>query len=105
MENRQWHVCIGVPYGTHIWQVGESSEQNRVFKNEMKQQKQYVVKQKTDLGLDFKIDKNGIIGMVRWAWKPSFANIVNHQKAVAKRGWNPLAYVLLDHPDVLGSTA
>ena len=27
-----WKVCIGMPYSTHIWQVGDSAEQNRSFK-------------------------------------------------------------------------
>jgi hypothetical protein len=27
-----WSVCIGVPYGTALWQVGDSTEQNRNFK-------------------------------------------------------------------------
>jgi hypothetical protein len=28
----KWTVCIGVPYGTSYWQVGDSSEQNGSFK-------------------------------------------------------------------------
>jgi hypothetical protein len=27
-----WVVCIGVPYGTSYWQVGDSSEQNGSYK-------------------------------------------------------------------------
>jgi hypothetical protein len=27
-----WAVCIGVPYGTHIWQVADASECNGTFK-------------------------------------------------------------------------
>jgi hypothetical protein len=27
-----WVVCIGVPYGMHIWQVANSSEMNGAFK-------------------------------------------------------------------------
>ena len=27
-----WSVCIGVPYGTLYWQVGDSSQQNGSFK-------------------------------------------------------------------------
>ncbi len=30
-EDMKWTVCIGVPYGTHVWQVGDSSEQNGAF--------------------------------------------------------------------------
>ena len=28
----KWMVCIGVPYGTSIWQVGDSAKQNGSFK-------------------------------------------------------------------------
>ena len=27
-----WVVCIGVPYGTSFWQVGDSTEQNGCYK-------------------------------------------------------------------------
>jgi hypothetical protein len=27
-----WVVCIGMPYGMHIWQVADSSEMNGAFK-------------------------------------------------------------------------
>jgi len=30
--NHEWVVCIGVPYGTSYWQVGDSSEQNGSYK-------------------------------------------------------------------------
>ena len=63
-EDKQWHVAIGTPYGTHIWQVRDLSEQNGIFKNAMKEQKQYILGKKTDIGLDFKIEKTDIIGMV-----------------------------------------
>lgn len=31
-QDHPWMVCIGVPYGTHIWQVHDSSELNGTFK-------------------------------------------------------------------------
>ena len=30
--NHKWCVCIGVPYGTHLWQIGDLSQQNGRFK-------------------------------------------------------------------------
>ena len=30
--DHEWVVCIGVPYGTSYWQVGDSSEQNGSYK-------------------------------------------------------------------------
>ena len=31
-EKNKWNVCIGIPYGTSYWQVGDSTEQNGCFK-------------------------------------------------------------------------
>jgi len=42
----KWCVLIGVPYGTHLWQVADSSEQNGSFKCELKRAKQFVIKKK-----------------------------------------------------------
>jgi hypothetical protein len=28
----EWFVCIGVPYGAHLWQVGDASSMNGCFK-------------------------------------------------------------------------
>ena len=30
--NHQWKVCLGVPYATSLWQVGDSNEHNGTFK-------------------------------------------------------------------------
>ena len=31
-DEHKWNVCLGVPYGTAVWQVADSSEQNGLFK-------------------------------------------------------------------------
>ena len=31
-EDTHWNVCIGVPYGTSLWQIGDSAQQNGRFK-------------------------------------------------------------------------
>ena len=33
-QGHRWKVCLGVPYGTTLWQVGDSSEQNGTAKTE-----------------------------------------------------------------------
>ena len=35
----KWNVTIGVPYGTAKWQIGDSSEQNGVFKMDLTNEK------------------------------------------------------------------
>jgi hypothetical protein len=34
-ENNKWVVCIGVPYGTHFWQVADSAQLNGAFKTKL----------------------------------------------------------------------
>jgi len=57
---------------------------------------------KTEIGLDFKIQKTDIIGMVQCSWNKSFNKIENDKTTIAERRWNPLNYVLLDHVDIRG---
>ena len=38
-EQHKWAVCIGVLYGTNLWQVGDSSQQNGAFKIALKKQR------------------------------------------------------------------
>ena len=38
-KSHEWMVCIGVPYGTAIWQIGDSKEQNDSFNIAMTQEK------------------------------------------------------------------
>jgi len=45
-ERTKWTVSIGVPYGTNLWQVGDSAEQNGSFKITLKKAKHYVIEQK-----------------------------------------------------------
>ena len=39
-----WNVCIGVPYGTAMWQVGDWSEQNGTFKMSLSTEKKHYLK-------------------------------------------------------------
>jgi hypothetical protein len=39
----QWTVCTGVPYGTSLWQVGDSIEQNGQYKEELKDTKEQLL--------------------------------------------------------------
>jgi hypothetical protein len=95
-----WCVLIGVPYGTHLWQVADSSEQNGSFKCELKRAKQFVIRKKGELHLPMQVEKTDIVGIVHRAFQVSFGNQVNCKKAIRSRGWNPLNYNLLDDPEL-----
>jgi hypothetical protein len=99
-SNRPWTCCIGVPYGTPMWQVGDSTEQNGMFKVESKKAKAYTVRDKIRYGLPATLDKSDIVQIVNVAWQKSFGRVDTNNRAIAARGWGPLNYILLDHPEL-----
>ena len=52
-----WFVCIGVPYGTSYWQVGDSPEQNGCFKMKKTEAKEILVAWKASRGWEITIEK------------------------------------------------
>ena len=51
-EEHRWTVCIGVPYGTAIWQVADSNEQNESYKIALTRAKKRMLDYKLDLHID-----------------------------------------------------
>jgi hypothetical protein len=96
----KWTVCIGVPYGTNLWQVGDSSQQNGAFKMCLTVEKHNLLEKKTKLCLDSKIERHDAVGLVHRAWLKSFVKVESNKRAISDRGWNPLNYNLLDHDEL-----
>jgi hypothetical protein len=99
-KDHKWKVCIGVPYGTSYWQVGDSAEQNGCFKMALTKAKRNLVEKKESWGLEGTIEKTDIMGLVTYAWEHSFSRKESNKKAVAERGWGPLNYNILLHPEI-----
>jgi len=104
-DETKWECCIGLPYGTSYWQVGDSSEQNGCFKMALTKAKQELVTKKNDAGLEFAINRTDIVGLVQQAWNASFARVKTNIKATASRGWGPkaLSYNALLHPEIIAT--
>jgi len=99
----KWHVCFGVPYATHLWQVGDASSLNGVFKAELTRAKRNYIKHRSIP----KFEPTDIVPLTNIAFSKSFAKAENVKKAVEKRGWNPLNYNLLTvipFPDAIDLT-
>jgi hypothetical protein len=92
-ERHKWCCCIGVPYATHIWQVGDASALNGSFKMELYRAKREYLKYRTSM----KFEPTDIIPLLNKSWVKSFGNVESAKKAIAHRGWNPLNWNLLDH--------
>jgi len=100
----KWVVCIGVPNGTSLWQVGDSTEQNGCFKMYCSEYKNKLTSKKLELGMfNLNISRTDIIPIVNYAWKRSFARVETNIKARQSRGWGPLNKILLSHPEIIST--
>ena len=99
-DDTKWNVCIGLPYGTSYWQVGDSSEQNGCFKMALTKYKRDLLRRKELVDQEFAIEKDDVVGLVSRAWQDSFARVRTNKNAIAERGWTPLNYNCLLHPEV-----
>ena len=96
----KWVVCIGVPYGTALWQVGDSSEQNGAYMMALSVIKAMIIERKQERMMPLTIDAHEIIIMVNYAWELSFARCAKNKKAIADRGWSPLNRAILLNPTI-----
>ena len=75
-NEHKWCICVGVPYGTSYWQVGDSPEQNGSFKICLTELKDLLMKKQMRYHIsDMQIQLTDIIPLVIKAWKKSFARI------------------------------
>jgi hypothetical protein len=96
----KWSVCIGVPYGTSLWQVGDSSYQNGQLKVKVTKKKEQILETRSTKQMGVEVIPTGIIPIVNYAWCGSFDNTETNNKAILERGWFPLNRMLLLHPDL-----
>ncbi len=101
--NTKWNACIGLPYGTAYWQVSDSSEKNGCFKMALTKHKRELLQRKELVGAEFAIDKQDITYLLGQAWAISFARVENNKKAIAERGWGPLIFNCLLHPEIVST--
>jgi hypothetical protein len=85
-------------YGALVWQVGDSVEQNGIFKIESKKAKADTVRGKNRAGLPATLKRSNIVRIVNVAWQKSFAWVEKNKKAIAVRGWGSLNCIGLYHP-------
>jgi hypothetical protein len=64
-----WTCCIGVPYDTSAWQLGDSAEQNGKFKIESDKANAETVRCKSRAGLSATLERSDIIRIVSIAWQ------------------------------------
>ena len=100
-KEHEWKVCIGVPNGTAHWQVGDSAEKNGSWKMATTQDKRKLCQFQISMGMSLSIHPSDIVPIVNNAWKQSFARVPSNQRAISRRGWQPLNRGLLKNQEVL----
>ena len=54
----EWMICFGVPYGTNLWQVGNSKQQNGSYKMSMTKHKDEIVKKTYQIVVKTTVQRN-----------------------------------------------
>jgi hypothetical protein len=98
-----WEVCLGLPNGTHVWQVGDSVQQNGSYKPGLVIAKRELVREKQDAGEEGKLTKSDIVPLVNKAFPRSFGKEEGNRHAIAERGWNPLNRGCLTNPEIIAT--
>jgi hypothetical protein len=78
----KWVVAISVPYGTHIWEVVDSSEQNGSFKMSFNNWLDRLLEWKCQLNLSLTFCCTDIIPLVLHSYPESFARVEANCKAI-----------------------
>ena len=95
-NEHKWNVCLDVPYGTALWQVADSSQQNGKYKMLLNEKIKELFTYRLSLfQSDLSLMRTDIIPIVNWCWPCAFADVQNNIKAICERGWNPLSRALL----------
>ena len=95
-----WVVCIGVPYGTTLWQVGDSKEQIGSFNIAMNQAKQDLLSFKEEKCIKRTLLPTDLMPLINKAWSKSLACDNKNRKAIAECGWDPLNFNLILNPEI-----
>ena len=91
-----WKVSIGVPYGTSLWQVGDSYQQNGHYKIFIMKLKRIIMNFRADLFCsEMELLPTDIILMINYAWAESFADKKGNVQAILELGFFPLKKKLL----------
>ena len=80
-QEKKWVVCLGLPNGMSLWQVGDASQQNECYKMCYAKRKMELIKFKQDHNVFSKnMERTDIVPIMNHAWKNGFAKIESNQR-------------------------
>ncbi len=82
-NGQRWKVCLGVPYDTSLWQVGDSAKNNDTFQVEFYCAKNDLLVWKYERGPTQSIDTTDLIPLLNIAFPVAFVQVDCNLSAVA----------------------
>ena len=82
--DHQWCVCLGVPYGTSLWQIGDSKKQNGSFKLASTEAKVELLKKKDEMSFQAVINPHDAMIIIR---KLGVSHLVELIQTSKRRKW------------------
>jgi hypothetical protein len=84
--NHIWRVCLGVPYATSYWQVGDSAEQNGTFKVLWYKLKKKLVTFKSNRNIDLSINAWEVMPLLNKIFNHSYGRPDTNNSAMSNQG-------------------
>jgi hypothetical protein len=104
-DDPAWMSSIGLPNGTAVWQLGDSSEQKGSYKMAMTREKDALVLYKQRMEMPLAIQRCDVMPLIHRTVAPSFCRVDSNIKALRARGWVECNSILMDHPEVRRNAA
>ena len=81
--NHKWVVCIGVFYGTALWQVGDPKQQNGNYTLKLGEAKVNLMTKKKRSHLSFYLIPKDIIPLINYSWLHIFVEVEDNKKGIS----------------------
>lgn len=98
--DHDWVVCIGMPYRTALWKIGDSKECNGSLNIVTTRARQEILKEKTKMCMHTQLQTYNTICIINAGWAKSSARVEKNTQYNTDRGWNTLNRNLLTFPDI-----
>jgi hypothetical protein len=92
--NHKWTVCIGVPYGTHLWQVHDASSMNGCFKRNLTKTKERCIAERQE----FKFFTSDIVPLANMCFHERFGRVKRPNMQLQQEGRDLLNIAFLIIP-------
>jgi hypothetical protein len=96
-----WFLTIGLPNATELWQLGDQSEQNGMYKMDLTREKQLLMQVKSRLQISQYLARSDILPILHRVLPTSFGETASNIRALIRLGWFHMNLALMHDPRVM----